>query len=71
MNANEVQIKDMVLVRRSNEKKFREGLVLDIQNMNAFGFESTIALVAFDKTTENVSLDKCEIRLAFRDEVAA
>jgi hypothetical protein len=71
MNANEVQIKDIILVRRSNEKKFREGVVLDIQTMAFAGFESIIALVAFDKATENVNLDKCEIRLTFRDEVAA
>jgi len=71
MNANEVQIKDMILVRRSNEKKFRQGLVLDIQTATTFGFELTVALVAFDKATESVTLNNAEIRLAFRNEVAA
>ena len=56
MNAAEIQKNDTIAVRRSSERKFREGLVLDVQTQSFAGFESISALIAFDKTTEVVDL---------------
>jgi hypothetical protein len=71
MNATEIQVHDTIAVRRSNERKSRQGLVLDIRTESFAGFESVIALVAFDKTTENVNLTTANFQLMWRMEEVA
>lgn len=56
MNAKEIQRHDTITVRRSHERKFRQGYVLDVQTQSFAGVESVSALVQFDKTTEVVDL---------------
>ena len=63
MNAENIERLDRISVRRTNEKKFRNGLVMDIQIQNVFGYESVIAMVAFDKKTELVNLSNAEVRI--------
>jgi len=71
MNANEIQKNDTITVRRSNERKSREGLVLSIRTESFAGFEFVVALVAFDKTTENVNLSNANFKLLWRMEEVA
>jgi hypothetical protein len=71
MNANEIQKHDTIAVRRNNERKARQGLVLDISTESFAGFESVIALVAFDKTTESVNLSNANFQLIWRLEAVA
>lgn len=68
MNTTEIQANDTIAVRRSSERKFREGLVRDIQVQSFAGFESISALVAFHKTTEVVDLTTADWKLVWRFE---
>jgi hypothetical protein len=70
MQANEILRNDTIAVRRSNERKFREGLVQDVQVQSFAGFESISALIAFDKTTEVVDLSTANWKLVWRLEEA-
>lgn len=64
--ATDVQIKDLIYVRRSNEKKARVGLVMDIIEQTFGEYIFLIAIVAFSKTTEVVNLSTAEIALDYR-----
>ena len=70
MQATEIQRNDTIAIRRSNERKFREGLVQDVQVQSFAGFESICAVVAFDKTTEIVDLSTANWKLVWRLEEA-
>lgn len=65
MNADTIERFDTISVRRTNEKKFRNGMVMDIQIQNVFGYESVMAMVAFDKKTELVNLSNAEVRIVW------
>jgi hypothetical protein len=60
---NEIKRFDTILVRRSNETKSRQGIVMSVEVENFAGLESVIASVDFGKKTELVNLTTSTVKL--------
>lgn len=66
MNANEIQRFDTIKIRRSNERKSREGMVIDVVLDSFAGIDFVQALVDFGKTKEIVDLNTTPFQLMWR-----
>ena len=66
MNANEIQRFDTIEIRRSNERKSRQGMVVSVHEDHFAGIDFVNALVDFGKTQEVVNLNNVKFQLIWR-----